>query len=222
MLSLTAILLLALPVQDPVFSGPQAGETVKPLTGIDVRTGEPVEVAFGGTPVLVVAIHGMERIVAAFVRLVDDYGDLNRDRFRLVFYFLCSSADESRARMIQVAKSLNLKNPLLLSTHGSWLYHPHPHDYRRWTGEGLRREVEAQGFGLVRMQPVVGPLAWMTVFHGLGIAHALQKIPAMGKLLVPLFAVPLNAWAWLEDQVTPAYITENNACVYVALFRRAA
>jgi len=22
------------------------------------------------------------------------------------------------------------------------LYHPHPGDYRRWTGEGLRREIE--------------------------------------------------------------------------------
>jgi len=35
---------------------------------------------------------------------------------------------------------------LLLSTHGSWLYHPHPHDYRRWTREGLQREIESRGF----------------------------------------------------------------------------
>jgi SAM-dependent methyltransferase len=44
-----------------------------------------------------------------------------------------------------------LKSPgwLLLSTHGSWFYHPHPGDYRRWTAEGLRREVEAHGFRLV-------------------------------------------------------------------------
>jgi SAM-dependent methyltransferase len=111
---------------------------------------------------------------------------------------------------------------LLLSTHGAWLYHPHPHDYRRWTGEGLRREVEAQGFRLVRMQPVVGPLAWMMVFHNLGIAHALQKVPGLGKVLSPLCSLPLNMLAWLEDQITPAYITENNACVYVALFQRAA
>jgi len=47
---------------------------------------------------------------------------------------------------------------LLLSTHGTWLYHPHPTDFRRWTAEGLRREIEAQGFRLVRMEPVVGPL----------------------------------------------------------------
>lgn len=105
---------------------------------------------------------------------------------------------------------------LLLSTHGSWLYHPHPQDYRRWTGEGLRREVEAQGFRLLQMQPVVGPLAWMMVFHNIGISHALRGIPALGKLL----AVPLNVAAWLEDCITPASITENNACVYLALFQR--
>jgi len=49
---------------------------------------------------------------------------------------------------------------LPLSTHGAWFYHPHPGDYRRWTGEGLRREIEAPGFGLLEMRPVVGPLAW--------------------------------------------------------------
>lgn len=110
---------------------------------------------------------------------------------------------------------------LLLSTHGNWLYHPHPGDYRRWTGEGLKREVEARGFRLERMQPVLGPLAWMTVFHNLGAQHVLQKVPLLGRPLTALAAVPLNVLAWLEDRVTPAYITENNACVYVGVFRRA-
>src|SRR5581483_7858547 len=30
---------------------------------------------------------------------------------------------------------------LLLSTHGVWLYHPHPTDYRRWTHDGLALEL---------------------------------------------------------------------------------
>src|SRR5687768_13446541 len=69
---------------------------------------------------------------------------------------------------------------LLLSTHGNWLYHPHPTDYRRWTAEGLKREVESHGFRLVRMEPVVGPLAWTTIFRALGAAHALKKVPLLG------------------------------------------
>jgi SAM-dependent methyltransferase len=110
---------------------------------------------------------------------------------------------------------------LLLSTHGNWLYHPHPADYRRWTGDGLTREVESRGFRLERMLPVLGPLAWMMVFHNLGAAHALQKIPLLGRPLTALAAVPLNLVAWLEDCITPAYVTANNACLYVGLFRRA-
>ena len=35
---------------------------------------------------------------------------------------------------------------LLLSTHGTWLYHPHPEDHRRWTRQGLVAEIEGFGF----------------------------------------------------------------------------
>ncbi len=109
---------------------------------------------------------------------------------------------------------------LLLSTHGTWLYHPHPCDYRRWTAEGLRREVEAQGFRLVRMEPVVGPLAWTTVFRSLGAAHFLKKLPLLGPMLAGFAAMGFNVRAWLEDRVTPRDITADNACTYVGLFRR--
>jgi SAM-dependent methyltransferase len=110
---------------------------------------------------------------------------------------------------------------LLLSTHGTWLYHPHPNDYRRWTAEGLRREIEAQGFSLVRMEPVVGPLALTTVFRSLGAAHFLKQLPVLGKPLAAAAAAAFNARAWLEDRATPREITATNACTYVALFRRA-
>ncbi len=105
---------------------------------------------------------------------------------------------------------------LLLSTHGSWLYHPHPHDYRRWTAEGLQREVESRGFQLVRMEPVVGPLALTTVYRTLGLTQFLKRIP----FLAGAVAMPLNLCAWLEDRITPRSITAVNACTYIALFRR--
>jgi len=109
---------------------------------------------------------------------------------------------------------------LLLSTHGNWLYHPHPTDYRRWTAEGLQREVESRGFRLLRMEPVVGPLAWTTVFRSLGMAHVLKPIPLAGAPLAALAAAVMNARAWLEDRVTPRAITAVNACTYIALFER--
>lgn len=110
---------------------------------------------------------------------------------------------------------------LLLSTHGSWFYHPHPGDYRRWTGEGLRREVEAHGFRLLEMRPVVGPLAWTSILRSFGAAYVLGRAPFAGNALSAMFAFFYNLRAWLEDGITPARITADNACVYVTLFRRA-
>lgn len=120
----------------------------------------------------------------------------------------------------EARRALRKDGWLLLSTHGAWLYHPHPHDYRRWTADGLRREVETRGFRLARMEALVGPLAWTTVLRSLGAAHLLRAIPLLGGLVLPALTVPLNVWAWLEDRITPGHITANNACVYVGLFSR--
>jgi SAM-dependent methyltransferase len=120
----------------------------------------------------------------------------------------------------EARRALRPGGRLLLSTHGSWLYHPHPGDYRRWTAEGLQREVESRGFRLLRMEAVVGPLAWTTVFRSLGAAHFLKRVPVAGSPLAALVAILMNARAWLEERITPRAITAVNACTYIALFRR--
>jgi SAM-dependent methyltransferase len=120
----------------------------------------------------------------------------------------------------EVRRVLKREGRFLVSTHGSWLYHPHPGDYRRWTGEGLRREVETRGFRLITMHPLVGPLAWTTVFRALGYSHFLKKIPLVGCALSGAAAVLLGMKAWLEDRITPQAVIRDNACIYVALFRR--
>jgi len=109
---------------------------------------------------------------------------------------------------------------LLLSTHGSWFYHPHPGDYRRWTREGLQREVEAHGFRLLEMRAVVGPLAWTSILRSYGFALAARRIPLAGAPLSAAGALVGNLLSWVEDRVTPASVTADNACVYVGLYRR--
>jgi hypothetical protein len=39
---------------------------------------------------------------------------------------------------------------LVLTTHGTWEDHGCPHDYRRWTADGLRAELERAGFAVER------------------------------------------------------------------------
>jgi SAM-dependent methyltransferase len=109
---------------------------------------------------------------------------------------------------------------LLLSTHGTWLYHPHPGDFRRWTVDGLKREVEAAGFVLVSLRPVAGPLAWTTVLRSIGLAHFLARAPFAGRALAALTSCLSNLKAVLEDRITPQAVIRDNACTYVGLFRR--
>ena len=80
--------------------------------------------------------------------------------------------------------------------------------------------MEAHGFRLVRISPVVGPLAWTTVFRSLAVAHVLGQIPVVRSSVLPAITALLNVWTWLEDRLTPSRITANNACVYVCLFAR--
>jgi SAM-dependent methyltransferase len=103
---------------------------------------------------------------------------------------------------------------LLLSTHGTWLYHPHPEDHRRWTREGLIDELETRGFAVESCRPVVGPLALTTIIRLTAFAYVLRRIPGLRFLVAPL-AVVMNLRAMFEDRITPAAVRNDNACVYI-------
>jgi SAM-dependent methyltransferase len=47
---------------------------------------------------------------------------------------------------------------LLLSTHGTFVYHPDPDDYWRWTCAGLQKVARDAGFEVVRFEGIVGGL----------------------------------------------------------------
>ncbi len=111
---------------------------------------------------------------------------------------------------------------LLLSTHGTWLYHPHPTDFRRWTRDGLGGELAARGLEVQHVEAVVGPLAWTTVFRLIGIREALRRVPVAGPLMLAPTALLMNARAALEDWMTPTALRDANACVYVTVSRTAA
>lgn len=45
---------------------------------------------------------------------------------------------------------------LVLSTHGMMVWHPDPHDFWRWTSEGLKLAVERAGFDVVEFRGAMG------------------------------------------------------------------
>jgi SAM-dependent methyltransferase len=109
---------------------------------------------------------------------------------------------------------------LLLSTHGTWLYHPHPTDFRRWTRDGLCREIETRSLQIDDVQSLVGPLAWTTLFRLIGIRQLLSRVPLLGPLLLVPITCLMNGRMLLEDAVTPAAIHNCNASVYLVLARK--
>jgi SAM-dependent methyltransferase len=108
---------------------------------------------------------------------------------------------------------------MLLSTHGTWLYHPHPEDHRRWTREGLIGDLAVRGFEVVECVPVVGPLGWTSMIRATCLAVALRKLPIVGRPLADVATTVMNLMAAVEDKITPAWVTKDNACVYVTLSR---
>jgi SAM-dependent methyltransferase len=108
---------------------------------------------------------------------------------------------------------------MILSTHGNWLYHPHPEDHRRWTREGLVNEIEMRDFDVMDCTSLVGPLAWTTMMRLTAFSFAIRKLPVLGRPLSIALAILMNARAWVEDRLTPEWATRDNACVYVVLCR---
>jgi len=109
---------------------------------------------------------------------------------------------------------------LLLSTHGSWLYHPHPTDFRRWTRDGLKQEIASRGLVVQDVRSIAGPLAWTTLFRLLGLQHALRRVPILGPLALLPITLLMNIRMIVEDAITPAQLRDTNACVYVTLSRK--
>ncbi len=117
----------------------------------------------------------------------------------------------------EVKRLLKPRGHVLLSTHGTWLYHPHPTDYRRWTRDGLIREIEQRGFRVISVRADVGPLAWTTQFRTLAYHHVLKKIPVFGPILAGLLCVLMFVRMVAEDWITPDELKKNNAAVYTVL-----
>ena len=126
-----------------------------------------------------------------------------------------------RTYFAEASRVLRDDGLLLLSTHGTWLYHPHPEDHRRWTREGLIGDLGVGGFEVIDCVPVVGPLAWTTMVRLTCLAVALRRVPIVGPALAGAFAVVMNLKAAVEERITPAWVTRDNACVYVTLSRHA-
>jgi len=105
---------------------------------------------------------------------------------------------------------------LVLSTHGSWPYHPHPGDYRRWTKVGLEREITGAGFRVVKTTELLSAPAWVVQFAALALDNVLRRAP-IPSIVRSGVAHCSNTMVRLVDAVAPESLRANNAAVYVVV-----
>lgn len=120
----------------------------------------------------------------------------------------------------EVRRLLHDDGKLFLSTHGTWLYHPHPEDHRRWTRTGLIHDLSERGLDVEEIHAIVGPLATTTMIRLAGYAFVLRQLPLLGVPLALVLTCLMNLRAVLEDAITPSGMRMDNACVYWARARK--
>ena len=121
----------------------------------------------------------------------------------------------------EIRRLLSDDGVLLLSTHGTWLYHPHPEDHRRWTRTGLVADLADRGLIVEETHAIVGPLATTTMIRLTAFAFFFRRLPVLGDALARLIAAFMNLRAKLEDRITPEQVRNDNACVFLVRARKA-
>jgi SAM-dependent methyltransferase len=122
--------------------------------------------------------------------------------------------DDPRAYLHEAHRVLQPDGTLILSTHGYWRYHPNPKDLWRWTGQGLRTQIEEGGFEVVTVRGVLNVgAAGLQLFQD----YLISRLPARFGAIT---AVVMQRLVGLVDHI-PARANENDdAVVFVIVARR--
>lgn len=100
---------------------------------------------------------------------------------------------------------------LLLSTHGFMVYHPDPVDYWRWTGPGLRHQVEAAGLLVRESAGIMGLAACGLQLFQDGIWGHLPRF------LQPVWGLIMQSLIWVFDRPNWPPRPLDNALVFILI-----
>jgi SAM-dependent methyltransferase len=115
------------------------------------------------------------------------------------------------AYLTECGRLLRPGGRVIISTHGYWRYHPDPTDFWRWTGDGLRRQIEQAGLRIVRVEGVVG-------LAGAGLQLFQDALyPRLWTTARAPFALVMQALVRLFDRLHAARERADEALVIVAI-----
>ncbi len=110
---------------------------------------------------------------------------------------------------------------LILCTHGHWMFHPDPIDHLRWTSQGLKAEVEKNGFTIVRFWGMMGLFSTSIQL----LQDALLLHLPLTKYWCKPFAFVMQCFVSLatvlekKSKTTREYIN-NDACVFFVVAKK--
>lgn len=113
--------------------------------------------------------------------------------------------DDPRMTIREFRRVLRVHGLAFVSTHGTFIYHPIPVDYWRWTHTGLRKLFEQEGFHIRSIEPCgggVSALMTLVAFPAIWYAQRFRLRGAMQLLLVLLNSL-------VERLDEPAALSDN-------------
>lgn len=109
------------------------------------------------------------------------------------------------------ARVLKKEGLIMLTTHGIWMYHPHPTDFWRWTSMGLKKVFEDNGFEIVHFQGVGSRAAMGLLLFQDGLYF---KLPVFVR---NIFSMMMQPFICLFDKVSKKATTDKDAGFYIVV-----
>lgn len=122
--------------------------------------------------------------------------------------------DSPTGYMAEAHRLLKANGILVLTTHGTWMYHPDPTDYWRWTSAGLQKVVTDAGFEVICFKGMLGRMATGLQLFQDGLQF---KFP---KVLRPLITTPLQLLIGLFDKLQNEKVRDMDACNYLVIAKK--
>ena len=140
---------------------------------------------------------------------------LPSERFEIVLSTqVLEHVEDPALYLSEAQRVLKEDGVIILSTHGSWHYHPTPGDYWRWTSTGLRKIIEDAGFTVVFFKGIMGDAATATQLWQDALLVRLPRWMGFGFKLIMQKAVAL------QDRLISQESKDTSACVYVVVARK--
>jgi SAM-dependent methyltransferase len=198
------------------------GDALRGKTALDFGAGDsPYEAAFkaAGITLLLADVEahreGVIPIDASTGRVPLDDGSVDAVISTQVLEHLA----DPPAYLREAARLLKPGGLLYLSTHGAFVRHGHPRDYRRWMIEGLQHELESAGFVVDRIEPRIGILATSTHLRSIAIGAITRRIPGTGWLR-PIIYFCFNVRMAVEEFITPRSAMDFHPELLIATARK--